>query len=34
MLADTGAEVVLVHERTRERLAGRARLVWSRQTES
>ncbi len=27
MLADTGAEVVLVHGRTRERFAGRARLV-------
>jgi len=27
MLADTGAEIVLVHERTRERMAGRGRLV-------
>jgi amino acid adenylation domain-containing protein len=27
MLADTGAEAVLVHERTRERFTGRARLV-------
>src|SRR6185369_4770602 len=27
MLADTGAEVVLVHERTRERMAGRGGVV-------